>query len=82
MLIDEFLTDGLDKKKGFQYTNYNNRYLIIENIRDLLIASEKEIIIKLQQGEMSVIGDELEIKELGKRIICISGKIKSISSSE
>ena len=79
MLIDDFLTDGLDKSADYQYTNYANRYIIIENIKGLLSSAENEIIVKVKGGELSVKGETLVIKELGKSIICISGKIVSVS---
>ena len=81
MLIEEFLTDKLEDKNGFKYTNYNNKVVVIENIKNLLSCSQEEIIIKLKQGEINIKGKELKIKELGKTVICISGKINFITSN-
>lgn len=81
MLIDEFLTDGLDKSHSFQYTNYNNKNLVVEGIKDLLLSSDNEIIIKISKGEIAVKGEQLKIKELSKTIIWISGKINLITSN-
>ena len=81
MLIEEFLTDGLEDKNGFKYTNYNNKIVVIENIKNLISCFQEEIIIKLKQGEIKVVGQNLKIKELGKTTICISGKIDLITSN-
>lgn len=81
MLIDEFLTDGYDKQHSFQYTNYNNRVLVLEGMKNLLICTDKEIVIKLKQGELSIKGSCLKIKEMNKSLISISGKIESITSA-
>ncbi|MBQ7307199.1 MAG: YabP/YqfC family sporulation protein [Clostridia bacterium] len=81
MLIEEFLTDGLEKKNGFKYTNYNNEVLVIENIKNLIYCYKEEIVIKLKQGEIKIEGKNLKIKELGKTTICISGEIDSITSN-
>ena len=79
MLIDEFLTDGVDKENSFQYTNYSNKYVVIDGIKELLLSSETEIIVKIKKGELSVKGNNLLIKELSKDQIFISGEIISIT---
>lgn len=79
MLIDEFLTDGMDKEHRFEYTNYNNKYVIITGIKDLLSSSDNEVIVKIKRGELSVKGNNLIIRELSKDKIYVSGEIISIT---
>ena len=81
MLIDDFLNDGI-KTGSFQYTNYSNKFLIVEGIKDLVVLTNENVVLKLKVGEMEVKGNNLQIKELGKNVICIKGKILSVNTSQ
>ena len=81
MLIEEFLSDGMERERGFQLTNYNGNSLLVEGFRDLLFLGEENIILKLTKGELNIIGANLKVRELGKTSIFVVGKIFSVTQS-
>ena len=85
--INEFLNDlNIETKsktigKNFKYVNFNGEVFYIQNFKDIISFSSEEIILKLFSGEISVVGENLSIKELSKKFICISGKILKVEVS-
>lgn len=82
--INEFFNDinvttnKAVKKNSFKYVNFNSEIFYIQNFKDLISFSEDEIIIKLYNGELSVVGENLMIVELSKKYICLKGKIVKV----
>lgn len=86
-LISNFLND-VDVKtktatnnKAFKYVNFNNEIFYLQNFKDIISLSSDEIILKLNSGEASVVGENLKIHEISKKYICICGKIHKIEVS-
>ncbi len=83
-LINEFLNDfdfktkTATKNNAFKYVNFNNEVFYLQNFKDLISFSSECIIIKLFEGEISIFGSDLKIKEISHRFICVSGKIVKI----
>lgn len=83
-LISEFLNDqdyktkSASKKSAFKYVNFNNEIFYIQNFKDIISFSNEEIIIKLFEGEISIVGDNLKIQEISQKYVCLSGKITKI----
>lgn len=81
--INEFLNDNeieteSSLKNNFKYANFNNRIFYFQNFKDILTFSCEEIVLKLFNGEVSISGKELKIKEISKNFIVISGIINKI----
>ena len=67
-------------KKGiFRYQVESGKQIVIEGYKNILKIDECQIILKLSNGELKVVGDDLRVKELSLNTIKIVGKIKSIS---
>ena len=85
--INEFFNDvsvstkSAVKNSSFKYVNFNGEVFYIQNFKDIISFSSEEIILKLFNGEISVVGENLSIKELSKKFICISGKILKVEVS-
>jgi len=85
--INEFFNDvnvstkSAVKNSSFKYVNFNGEVFYIQNFKDIISFSSEEIILKLFSGEISVVGENLSIKELSKKFICISGKILKVEVS-
>lgn len=83
-LINEFLDDSEIKtnsthsKNNFKYVNFNGEVMYFQNFKDIISFSGEEIILKLFCGEASIFGSDLKIREISKRYIALSGKIKGV----
>lgn len=82
--INEFLNDinvktkGAVKSKSFKYVNYNGEVFYFQNFKDIILISNEEIILKLFSGEVSISGENLEIKEISNKFISLTGKILKV----
>ena len=85
--ISDFLNDinaktkTATKNNAFKYVNFNNEIFYLQNFKDIISFSSDEIIIKLNSGEASIIGENLKINEISKKYICVCGKINKIEVS-
>ncbi len=83
-LIEEFLNDinfktlSATKQKAFRYVNFNNEIFYIQNFKGILTLSGEEILIKLYDGELKIVGKNLKIKEISHKFLCVCGKIFKI----
>lgn len=83
-LIDEFLNDidfktlSATTKKAFKYVNFNNEIFYLQNFKGILTFSCEEILIKLYEGELKILGTNLKIKEISHKYLCVQGKIQKI----
>lgn len=82
--INEFFNDinvttnKAVKRNSFKYVCFNGEIFYAQNFKDIIIFSESEVIIKLFNGELSVMGKNLKIVELSKKFICIKGNIEKV----
>lgn len=83
-LINDFLNDfdfktkSVSNKNAFKYVNFNNEIFYLQNFKDIISFSPEQIIVKLFEGEIGLIGTNLTIKEISSKYICIYGKISKI----
>lgn len=83
-LINEFLNDfdfktsTVSKNGAFKYVNFNNEVFYLQNFKDIISFSNEQIIIKLFSGEISIFGENLKLKEISHKFVCIQGKINKI----
>lgn len=82
--INEFLNDfdfktkSATKLNAFKYCNFNNEIFYLQNFKDIISFSPEEIVVKLFEGEISLVGTDLKIKEISHKFLCIYGKICKI----
>ena len=69
---------GEFKKGNYRYQVDSGKQIAIEGYKNVLKIDENNIVIKLFNGELNILGEKLKIKELGKNTIIIVGKINSI----
>lgn len=63
---------------AYKYVNIGGRTVYVQNYKDVLSFNEEEIILKLKDGELKIIGENLNIKDLNLNSIVISGVISLI----
>lgn len=66
------------KKGNYRYQVDAGKQIAIEGYKNVLKIEENNIVVKLQKGELNILGENLKIKELGKNTIIVVGKINSI----
>ena len=67
------------KRGEFRYQVESGKQIVIEGYKNILKIDDSHIILKLSNGELHVVGENLKVKELSSNTIKIVGKIKSIS---
>lgn len=50
----------------------------VENYNSILKYTPEEILLRLLQGKMQIIGKQLWVKDIGMGSICIEGKVSQI----
>lgn len=50
----------------------------VENYKSILKYTQEEILLRLIQGKLQMIGRNLFIKEIGEGSICVEGKVQQI----
>ncbi len=69
---------GEIKRGNYRYQVDSGKQIAIEGYRNILKIDNKNIVIKLFDGELIIEGDNLRVKELGTNTIIICGNIKSV----
>ena len=75
--FDEFF--GEIKKGAYRYQVDSGRQIAIEGYKNVLRIDENSIVVKIDNGEIEVLGQNLKVKELSTNTIVVYGKIQSIS---
>lgn len=82
--INEFFNDinvttnKAVKSNSFKYVCFNGEIFYIQNFKDIISFSDEEVVIKLFNGELCVLGKNLRLIELSKKFICLKGKIENV----
>ncbi|MBE5746344.1 MAG: hypothetical protein E7359_03550 [Clostridiales bacterium] len=82
--MNEFLNDlNIETKsktigKNFKYVNFNGEVFYFQNFKDILTFSSEEVVLKLFNGEASITGENLKIKEISPNFISLTGKILKV----
>ena len=63
---------------GYKYINLGGRSVYVQNYKDVLSFSNEEIVLKLKDGELKIVGEDLNIKDLNLNSITIKGNILSV----
>ena len=63
---------------NYRYQVNSGKQIVIEGYKHVLKVETNIIILKLFNGELEILGNNLKIKELGTNTIKIVGKINSV----
>lgn len=69
---------GEMNKKAFRYQVDNGKKIVIQGYKNILLVTENRVAIKLFDGEIEIIGNNLKIKELSQNTMIIIGEIVSV----
>ena len=69
------------KKCFFRYQVNNGTEIVLEGYKNILMVSLEKIVLKVDNGEVSILGSNLCIKELCSSTITVFGRIYSIENS-
>lgn len=65
----------------FRYTNYGGKTVVVQGYKDILFFDETNIILKLKQGEISISGTNLKLKDYTNNSVIIIGNIVAIDTA-
>lgn len=71
---------GLDKSSvanGYQIINYNGDAVYAEGFKRVLSIGAEEVVLGLKKGRVTIVGEELSVKELSGNTVIVCGKIVS-----
>lgn len=79
----DFFDDIFDetKKCYFRYQVCNGNQIVVEGYKNILLICPEKIVLKLENGELIIIGSKLCVKEFCSQTIKISGNIVSVENS-
>ena len=69
---------GEAKRGNYRYQVDSGKQIAIEGYKNVLKIDDKCVVIKLFDGELTLQGEKLKVKELSKNTIIITGKIISV----
>jgi len=66
---------------GYEYVNYGGKQVNVMGYKDLLFFDEVKVILKVKNGELLVIGKNLQVLEVSHGFITVKGEISSVTFS-
>lgn len=78
----DFFVDlfGEIKKDAFRYQVDCGKKIVVQGYKSVLVSNEEKIVLKLKNGELNIIGNNLKIVEFGTNTFVATGTIKSIET--
>lgn len=78
----DFFNDlfGECKKSNYRIQIDSGKKIVVEGYKNILLIDNKNIILKLCNEELSIVGKDLKIQQLGTNTIIICGKILGVST--
>lgn len=64
--------------KSYRYMCVGGKKLYIQGFKSVLSYEKDSIVLKLKEGEFSILGNNLDIEELSSNSILISGDILTV----
>jgi len=67
-------------KEVLQYKTVmlSNKLMVVQGFLTLLKVEENEIILKVKDGELTISGQDLKIKEINNKVISIKGLLQKV----
>ncbi|MDD4211273.1 MAG: YabP/YqfC family sporulation protein [Clostridia bacterium] len=59
----------------YKYVNLAGKMIYVQGYKDILNFDEQEVVLKIKEGELKIVGKNLNIKELNLNSIVIEGII-------
>ena len=77
----DFFNDFFDeiKKGAFRYQVNGGKGIVVEGYKNVLKIETNSVVLKLNNGELEILGTNLKIREIGGNTIVIEGKIQSVN---
>lgn len=71
-------------KEVLQYKTImlSNKLMVVQGFITVLKVEEKEIILKVKDGELAISGQDLKINEINNKVISIKGLLQKIEVSK
>lgn len=78
----DFFVDlfGEIKKDAFRYQVDCGKKIVVQGYKSVFVSGEEKIVLKLKNGELNIIGNNLKIVEFGTNTFVATGTIKSIET--
>lgn len=78
----DFFVDlfGEIKKDAFRYQVDCGKKIVVQGYKSVLVLGDEKIVLKLKNGELNIIGNNLKIIEFGTNTFVATGTIKSIET--
>ena len=70
---------GEIKRGNYRYQVDGGNQIVLQGYKSLLKAENEQIVVKLSDGEMAIIGQDLRIKEFGGNTLIVVGTITNVS---
>ena len=67
------------KNGTYRYQVESGKQIVVEGYKNILMIEQNCIVLKLKDGELQILGKNLNVIELSSNTIKIAGKIKTIS---
>lgn len=79
----DFFVDlfGEIKKDAFRYQVDCGKKIVVQGYKSVLVSNEEKIVLKLENGELNIIGNNLKIVEFGTNTFVATGTIKSVETT-
>lgn len=79
----DFFVDlfGEIKKDAFRYQVDCGKKIVVQGYKSVLALNEERIVLKLKNGELNIIGNNLKIVEFGTNTFVATGTIKSVETA-
>mgnify|MGYP002763739081 CR=1 FL=1 len=79
----DFFVDlfGEIKKDAFRYQVDCGKKIVVQGYKSVLVSNEEKIVLKLENGELNIIGNNLKIVEFGTNTFVATGTIKSVETA-
>lgn len=68
------------KKCFFRYQVNNGTEIVFEGYKNILLVSAEKIVLKVQNGEVEILGNNLCIKELCSATLKVNGSISGVQN--
>lgn len=63
---------------GFRYVCYDNKLVVVQGYKDILLLDTNNVVLKLKKGELDIKGDNLNLAECFTNFLVVKGKINII----
>ena len=70
--------NGIGNLKEYKFINFGGKKVYVQGFKNLLSFNEENIVLKVENAELTITGKTLKIEELGSSSILVCGEIVSV----